>query len=288
MYLRWVQAFADLSSASEGDRCHTQDGELYQYTGGIWTSMGCRLSSADNYGPTGLADFVGATGEKGDTGSQGSKGDQGEQGSTGTGGPTGFTGSTGTAGPQGSVGPTGETGPTGATGLQGATGAQGSTGVQGPVGATGSTGATGQTGSTGTTGATGPQGQTGSAGTPFSLGAPSAATILYGTVYQAPDPTKPCQIKLFLRTNYSLSLGNLSFSDTSELYIANTNGISTSGGTMVDRYESSLTGAMALAGLNNLDSGTLNATLPIGWYFVIRRVAGSATTIQSAITQALS
>jgi hypothetical protein len=102
-------------------------GELYVWTGSVWTNVG------SIQGPTGSTGSTGPTGSSGATGATGSTGATGANGSSiqGATGPTGVTGSTG------------PTGSTGATGL-GLTGATGPTGADGPSGGpTGPTGATG-------------------------------------------------------------------------------------------------------------------------------------------------
>lgn len=122
-------------------------------------------------GPTGAQGIAGPTGLTGNTGQAGAAGTTGATGSTGSAGPKGDTGAAGAMGLTGATGATGSNGSigaTGATGLTGAAGATGSQGIQGSPGAAGSTGATGpagQIGATGLTGAQGSAGATGAAGT---------------------------------------------------------------------------------------------------------------------------
>jgi len=85
---------------------------------------------------------------------------QGPTGPTGVAGPTGATGATGAVGPTGANGSSIQ-GPTGATGATGSTGATGATGATG-VGSPGAAGPTGPTGADGPAG--GPTGPTGPAG----------------------------------------------------------------------------------------------------------------------------
>jgi hypothetical protein len=101
-------------------------GNLFVWTGTVWTDAG---NIKGPTGPTGVAGPTGATG------------------ATGAVGPTGANGSS----IQGPTGPTGAAGAAGATGPAGATGATGA-GLQGPTGPTGATGPSG--GATGATGLT--------------------------------------------------------------------------------------------------------------------------------------
>lgn len=243
---------------------------------------------AGDTGSTGPTGATGAQGPKGDTGTQGATGATGAQGPVGSTGPQGSIGATGPAGSVGATGAAGAKGDKGDTGNTGATGSQGTQGIQGLTGATGAAGTNGTNGAAGATGAAGSTGATGAAGTPFNLATPATMTVAFGTAYQAPDPTKPCKIKIFLRTAYALSVGNLSFSDRSKVYVGTTNAVATTGGVMVDWYEASLTGVIGLVGLSNVDTGTMHVDLPIGGWFAIRKEAGTTTVISAAISQALS
>lgn len=113
------------------------DGDLYVWSGSIWSSVGQIV------GPQGATGPAGATGPQGIVGATGSVGPTGPAGSTG---PVGATGPQGVAGPTGATGPQGLQGPAGTAGAVGATGASGPTGPQGPQGATGPAGTTGATG----------------------------------------------------------------------------------------------------------------------------------------------
>jgi hypothetical protein len=135
-------------SANKGDG-YLIDGDLWVWTGTVWTNAGSiegppgpagpqgATGAAGPTGPQGPAGAAGAQGPPGATGAQGAKGDtglQGPQGATGTQGPKGDTGSTGSQGPQGNPG---ATGPQGIQGIQGPQGVAGPTGPQGADGAAG-------------------------------------------------------------------------------------------------------------------------------------------------------
>jgi hypothetical protein len=113
-------------SGATGD-AYLVAGELYVWTGSVWTNVG------SIQGPTGSTGSTGPTGSSGATGATGSTGATGANGSSiqGATGPTGVTGSTGPTGSTGATG-FGSTGPTGPTGADGPSG-----GPTGPTGATG-------------------------------------------------------------------------------------------------------------------------------------------------------
>lgn len=201
------------------------------------------------------------------------------------------TGPAGPAGPQGAPGPAGATG---AQGAQGSPGAVGATGAQGPVGATGAAGAQGQKGDTGAQGPQGPKGDTGAtgaqgvAGPTISPGSPATKTAVFGTVYQSSTPTKPTFISAMIDVSYTVSLAS-TLADIVELRIgATATGLADgSGGISVASFRSSLTGLLVVVGMGTGDRGQLCYMLPPGWYYCIRRVAGTTATISSALEQPL-
>jgi hypothetical protein len=183
------------------------------------------------------------------------------------------------AGPQGPQGVTGAIGPAGATGSKGdigsngTPGATGETGVQGPIGATGATGA---------------QGTAGAAGVTVAPGVPNARTLAFGTVYQATAVAKPALLSVMIDVGYSVSVASTQ-NDTVELRIgaASTGLADGTGGVAIASFRSSLTGILLVVGMGSADRNQLNAMLPPGWFFCVRRVTGTAATINAAFDQPL-
>lgn len=204
-------------------------------------------------------------------------------------------------GAQGDPGPAGPTEAKGDTGDTGAAGAAGATGAQGPAGPAGPTGPAGATGAKGDTGDTGAQGATGSAGAQGAVGAtgpagpaatpagPADITPVIGTPQQAADPSKAAFISVMIEAAYTVTLASTQ-SDTVELRIgsSSTNLLRTSTptGKVVASFKASLTGILASVGTGIIQRNQLVAELPIGWYWGLRRVAGSVAAVVSATEQA--
>lgn len=232
-------------------------------------------------GATGPQGAQGVQGEKGEKGDQGIPGPQGLQGQQGLVGQQGDTGPQGVKGDTGLTGTTGSQGPTGLTGAQGAKGDQGDIGPQGVAGATGATGSTGLKGDTGATGATGPQ------GVGLSPGAPVSLAVAFGTAYRPSDTTKPYRVSVMIDANYAIAVAG-TVGDTCELWISATNNVGTTGGTKADTWRGSLTGILTLVGAGVGMRGSVEALIPAGWYFAVRRAAGTTATIPEAYTQLLT
>lgn len=202
----------------------------------------------------------------------------------------GPTGPMGPQGPQGEPGPkgdTGEQGPQGEVGATGATGPQGPKGDTGDVGPQGATGAQGAKGDTGDTGATGPQGATGPAG-PAVVSAAAARSPAYATAYQTANPSKPSFISAVIETVHSVAvIGTIQ--DTVELRIgANAAQVAAgTGGNVVAQTNQRVTAVLTLVGLVLGQRDTLQAWVPAGWYWALRRTTGTAATIVSATEQEL-
>lgn len=241
-------------------------------------------------------------GPAGPMGPQGPQGEPGPKGDTGKQGPQGEAGTTGATGPQGPKGDTGDVGPQGATGAQGVKGDKGDTGDAGPqvpkgdtgdvgpVGATGATGAVGTQGpkgDTGDTGATGPQGATGPAG-PAVVSAAAARSPAYATAYQTANPSKPSFISAVIETVHSVAVVG-TIQDTVELRIgANATQVAAgTGGNVVAQTNQRVTAVLTLVGLVLGQRDTLQAWVPAGWYWALRRTTGTAATIVSATEQEL-
>lgn len=178
-------------------------------------------------------------------------------------------------------------GPQGPQGDPGSTGATGSQGIQGDPGSTGSTGPTGATGSTGAAGAAGSTGATGPAG-PSTIGTPNTLTPAFGTAYQATTPTKPSFVSAMIDTAYTVTVIGTQ-ADTVELRIGPVQSTvaNGTGGTAVATFRASLTGIALTVGLALGQRNQLSALLPTGWYYALRRIAGTTATISSATDQAL-
>jgi hypothetical protein len=208
----------------------------------------------------------GRSGLVGPQGSQGVKGDKGDTGSTGATGAVGATGNTGPSGPAGSIGPIGPAGSTGATGSAGATGAKGDTGSQGPIGLTGSTGPSG----------------------PSVISPPAVLTPAFGTAYATAVPTKPSFISAVIDAAYTVTvLGTQS--DTVELRVGPVQAqvAAGTGGARVASFRASVTGIALVIGMGIGQANQISGWVPAGYFWAIRRVAGTTATISSAIEQTL-
>lgn len=224
---------------------------------------------AGNYGPAGPPGPAGPEGPEGPQGPAGETGPQGEQGPKGD---TGDTGDTGPQGPEGPVGPKGDQGDPGPAGATGATGPKGDQGDPGP---------TGPKGDTGDTGPIGPAG-------PATVGTPNPRTPAFGTAYQATDPSKPSFISAMIDVAYTVTVASTQ-ADTVELRIGPVQATvaNGTGGTAVATFRSSLTGIALAIGLGIGERAQLSGLMPAGWYFALRRLAGTAATINSATDQSL-
>lgn len=144
-------------------------------------------------------------------------------------------------------------------------------------------------GPTGATGAQGPTGATGPAGTPFALGTPVAAAAVLGTARQAADSTKPALISTMVRADYSLTVaGNLT--DTVEIRIGATAAAAQggAGGIQVAECVFGVTGIALTVGLGIQQQNQMTAHLPAGWFFCVRRTAGTRAAIVTTMSQPLS
>lgn len=217
-------------------------------------------------------------GKGGAPGPQGIQGVKGDTGSTGATGAVGATGSSGAPGPVGPIGPIGPAGPIGATGSTGATGAKGDTGSQGPIGLTG---ATGPAGTNGTNGAIGPAG-------PAIISAPTALTPAFGTAYATAVPAKPSFISAVIDAAYTVTvLGTQA--DTVELRVGPVQAqvAAGTGGARVASFRASVTGIALVIGMGVGQGNQISGWVPAGYFWAIRRVAGTTATISSAIEQTL-
>lgn len=188
---------------------------------------------------------------------------RGKGGSEGPPGPKGDKGDVGNQGPVGPIGATGGVGPKGDTG---AAGTNGSAGIQGPKG---------------DAGATGPAG-------PAVIAAPIARTPAFGTAYATADVTKPSFISAVIDAAYTVTvLGTQS--DTVELRIGPVQAqvAAGTGGFRVATFRASVTGIALVIGMGIGQGNQISGWVPSGWYWALRRIAGTTATITSAVEQTL-
>lgn len=217
-------------------------------------------------------------------------GDRARSGNSGPIGPEGPQGPMGPAGATGGTGPQGEAGPQGPQGIQGLTGATGGVGPQGPKGDkgdTGNTGPQGPAGTNGTNGATGPQGPVGPEGPTASPEAPTARTLSFATAYQATNTVKPAFVSVSVDAFYP-SLLIAAYNDVVELRIGPDASVAAgTSGYVVGTWRLAFTAVVTLVGSAIGGRGQLNAMLPAGWYFAVRRTSGTVATISGAMDQSL-
>lgn len=132
-----------------------------------------------------------------------------------------------------------------------------------------------------------PQGNVGIAG-PTTIGSPNARTPAFGTAYQATDNTKPSFISAMIDTAYTVTVAS-TVSDTVELRIGPVQATvaNGTGGFVAATFRASVTGIALVIGLGIGQRNQLTSLLPTGWWWSIRRVAGTTATITSATDQSL-
>lgn len=107
---------------------------------------------------------------------------------------------------------------------------------------------------------------------------------------QAADPTKPAQISIMTRATYSITLA-ATFTDTVELRIGPVAADVAAGTGASIKYAEAIFGVTGIAltvGMGLDQENQLLATLPIGWYFAVRRTNGTRAVIGTCISQPLS
>lgn len=132
-----------------------------------------------------------------------------------------------------------------------------------------------------------PQGNVGIAG-PTTIGSPNARTPAFGTAYQATDNTKPSFISAMIDTAYTVTVAS-TLADTVELRIGPVQATvaNGTGGFVAATYRASVTGIALVIGLGIGQRNQLTSLLPTGWWWSLRRVAGTTATITSATDQSL-
>lgn len=219
--------------------------------------------------------------QRGPQGTQGIQGVQGNQGIQGVPGSTGATGATGSPGAAG-------TAATIAVGTV-TTGAPGSSATIVNAGSSSAAifnfsiprGDVGATGAAVSTGATGPAG-------PSIVSSPTVVSPVFGTAYAATTPTKPSFISAMIDAAYSITVAG-TMADTVELRIGPVQATvaNGTGGTAVATFRASLTGIALTIGLGLGQRNQLSALVPVGWFWALRRVAGTTATISSATDQSI-
>lgn len=189
--------------------------------------------------------------------------------------------------------------PRGNPGLNGSNGTNGTNGTNGSAAtvavgstATGAPGSAASVTNVGTPNAatlnfTIPRGDVGPAG-PTTIGVPNVRSPAFGTAYQATDNTKPSFISAMIDTAYTVTVAS-TISDTVELRIGPVQATvaNGTGGTAVATFRASVTGIALAIGLGIGQRNQLSAMLPTGWWFALRRIAGTTATISSATDQPL-
>lgn len=120
-------------------------------------------------------------------------------------------------------------------------------------------------------------------------GSPVPRTLVFGTPVQASAPTKPAWVSAVVEANYTVTLAGTQ-ADTVELRIGPTAADvtnATAASVVVASWRASVTGIALVVGMAIADRGQLSANLPIGWYFALRRIAGTTATIVSAVDQSM-
>lgn len=132
-----------------------------------------------------------------------------------------------------------------------------------------------------------PIGATGSQGAGLSPSAPVALTVAFGTAYRPTDTTKPYRVSVMIDAAYQIAVAG-TVADTCELWIGSAATVATTGGTKCDTWRGSLTGILTLVGAGVGMRSPIEALVPAGWYFAVRRAAGTTATIPEAYTQLLT
>lgn len=123
---------------------------------------------------------------------------------------------------------------------------------------------------------------------PLVIGSPNAVTPAFGTAYQATNPAKPSFISAMINAAYTVTVASTQ-ADTVELRIGNnaTTVANGTGGFVAATFRASLTGIALVIGMGIEQRNQLTAMLPTGWFYALRRTAGTTATITSATDQSL-
>lgn len=109
------------------------------------------------------------------------------------------------------------------------------------------------------------------------VGQPATRSLSLATAYQATDPTRPAVISITLTSTATLNIGG-GQTHSAEVAIGSTNGVATSGGSVMGAYSNALTGTVVIGvGINSVQTITYAVMLPANWFFAVRQTAGSVT-----------
>lgn len=139
-------------------------------------------------------------------------------------------------------------------------------------------------------GTNGTNGTNGVNGAPFTPNTPVVVTPTFGTATQAADPSRPALISVMTRASYSITLA-ATFTDTVELRIgAVAADVAAGTGASIKVAEAifGVTGIALTIGMALDQENQLVATLPIGWYYAVRRTNGTRAVIGPCVSQPLS
>lgn len=189
--------------------------------------------------------------------------------------------------------------PRGNAGVNGTNGTNGSNGAAATIAAgmttTGTPGTSASVVNVGTSSAAtfnftiprGDQGLTGPAG-PAIVSSPTILTPAFGTAYATAVPTKPSFISAVIDAAYSVTVIGTQ-SDTVELRVGPVQATvaNGTGGFRVGLFRASVTGIALVIGLGVGQGNQVSGWVPIGWYWALRRVAGTTATITNAVEQTL-
>lgn len=132
-----------------------------------------------------------------------------------------------------------------------------------------------------------PVGATGAQGVGLSPAAPTSLTVAFATAYRPTDITKPYRVSVMIDASYTIAVAG-TVADTCELWIGSASTVATTGGTKCDSWRGSLTGILTLVGAGVGMRGSVEAIVPAGWYFAVRRTAGTTATIPEAYYQLMT
>lgn len=132
-----------------------------------------------------------------------------------------------------------------------------------------------------------PRGDQGVAG-PAVISPPTTLTPAFGTAYATAVPAKPSFISAVIDAAYTVTVIGTQ-SDTVELRVGPVQATvaNGTGGVRVASFRASVTGIALVIGMGLGQGNQISGWVPAGYYWAIRRVAGTAATITSAIEQTL-
>ncbi len=116
------------------------------------------------------------------------------------------------------------------------------------------------------------------------VGTPNARTISFATAYQATDPARACFFKALLQLATTVGVGSPS-ANTVELVVGPTSAVASGTGDVADRFRQDIN--LTLISLQLTAENAVQALVPAGHYFAVRRTSGTGITILSASDRAL-